>query len=83
MSLYIASVAALVAVVIAQSITHYFFAKSLQQTVERLTDRVMAKDYKEYRIMSEPTPEEPKTRKPLSAFDDPFLPGDEDEENYS
>lgn len=83
MSLYIASVSTLGVILVIQSIAHYLHAKSQQQTIESLADRIMSRDYREYKLMNAPPPEEPRTRKPMSAFDDPFLPGDEDEENYS
>lgn len=45
-----------------------------QRTIERLTDKVMAKDYREYVTMQPQTeqPDKP-TRKPLSWYDDPGM----------
>lgn len=50
-----------------------------QRTIDKLTDKLMAKDYREYMSMQprEPDPQPEPTRKPLSWHDDPAL--DEDE----
>lgn len=50
-----------------------------QRTIDRLTDKLMAKDYGEYKRHTSPLMrEEPKTRKPQSFYDDPGIEVEDD-----
>jgi len=45
-----------------------------QQTIDNLTEKLMAKDYGEYKRLSQPlTQEEKPRRKPMSFYDDPGI----------
>lgn len=51
-----------------------------QQTIDRLTDKLMAKDYREYTQLSRPVVKDDKTiRKPLSWHDDPSIEIEEED----
>ena len=50
-----------------------------QQTIERLTEKLMAKDYAEYKRFARAVePKEKPQRKPMSFYDDPGIGGDDD-----
>jgi len=44
-----------------------------QRTIDRLTDKLMARDYKEYASMNAPKEPEQKLREPKSWYDDPTI----------
>lgn len=53
-----------------------------QRTIDRLTDRLMAKDYSEYkRNVNVTQPAETKMRKKVSFYDDPSIELDEESIN--
>lgn len=59
-------------------VIHFIEKRSMQRTIDRLTDKLMAKDYGEYKrhektLMQEETPK----RKPMSFYDDSHLEVDE------
>ena len=62
----------------------YLMVSTQQRTIDRLTDKLMARDYKEYSTMNAgPTePEKPK-RKPTSWYDDPSINIDDDDEDVA
>lgn len=52
-----------------------YIAYRQQQTIDRLTDKLMAKDYGEYKRNNNITiTDEKPTRQPLSYYDDPSIP---------
>ena len=73
MTLYIASIAALTGIIIAQSVVYYLHIRTQQKTIDALTDKLMVRmghrEYREPMLMQE---EKPK-RKPMSFFDDPDI----------
>jgi len=73
MTLYIASIAVLTAIIIAQSVVYYLHFREQQRTIDALTDKLMVRmghrEYREPMLMQE---EKPK-RKPMSFFDDPDI----------
>jgi len=73
MTLYIASIAVLTVVIIAQSVVYYLHIRTQQKTIDSLTDKLMVRmghrEYREPMLMEE---EKPK-RKPMSFFDDPDI----------
>lgn len=73
MTLYIASIAVLTAIIIAQSVVYYLHIRTQQRTIDALTDKLMVRmghrEYREPMLMEE---EKPK-RKPMSFFDDPDI----------
>lgn len=51
-----------------------YIAYRQQQTIDRLTDKLMAKDYNEYKRGNHITiTDEKPTRKPMSYYDDPSV----------
>ena len=55
-----------------------------RKTIDKLTDKLMAKDYNEYKRHKEPfndTKDAPKQRKAQSFYDDPSIDLDEDSIN--
>ena len=73
MTLYIASIAALTGIIIAQSVVYYLHIRTQQKTIDALTDKLMVRmghrEYREPMLMQE---EKPK-RKPMSFYDDPDI----------
>ena len=67
----IASLSFIVFIMIMYLITSQLIISKQQRTIDRLTDKLMAKDYGEYKRLEKRTErqEEPK-RKPLSYYDD-------------
>lgn len=49
-----------------------------RKTIDKLTDKLMAKDLTEYRRGSVPIPDEPKMRKAQSFYDDPSIELEQD-----
>jgi hypothetical protein len=49
-----------------------------RKTIDKLTDKLMAKDLTEYRRGSIALTDEPKLRKPISFYDDPSIELDSD-----
>ncbi|MEF3306672.1 hypothetical protein [Paenibacillus sp. GYB003] len=72
----------ILALCIVQMVRDYFEKKTMQKTIDRLTDKLMAKDYREYVSMQprEPVQEQPK-RKAMSWYDDPNIDDDEREKH--
>lgn len=69
-------------VIVIQSIAMYFVFKLHHRTVDKLTDKLIAKSFSEYVVATnarEDPPPEIKGKKPLSWFDDVNAPEDEDE----
>lgn len=66
-------------IALACNIVHYRVNQRQQATIDRLTDKLMAKDYREYVTMQprESVPETPK-RKPMSWYDDPNIEDEHD-----
>lgn len=78
MSLYIASVAVVVSMMILQAVIFIFIVRQQQRTIERLTDRIMVmQGHREYQPTQPDGPPERK-RKPMSFFDDPNIEEEEE-----
>jgi hypothetical protein len=76
-TLVIAAVAVMIMLVIGAYSA--FIITRQQRTIDRLTDKLMARDYGEYRRNALPLMrEEPRTRKPQSWHDDPSVEVEDD-----
>lgn len=68
--LIILSIAALMGMSII-SVVSYLIVSTQQRTIDRLTDKLMAKDYKEFRTLGTASEQPQRTKKkPLSWYDD-------------
>lgn len=62
------------AIMLAIMLYSTFVIAKQQRTIDRLTDKLMARDYKEYKSMTKPLMEDEKPRrKPMSFYDDPNI----------
>jgi hypothetical protein len=69
-------------VILIQSVAMLFVSNLHHRTVDKLTDKLIAKSFSEYVVATnarEDPPPEIKGKKPLSWFDDVNAPEDEDE----
>lgn len=67
------STIALGMLLIIQSVIHHLHSKSQQGTIQSLTDRLMSRDYREFRSMTPVQMQEEKLRDPMSWYDDPLI----------
>jgi len=73
MFLYLASISALTAIIVVQSIIFYLSHKTYQRMIDSLTNKLMVRQgHREYREQP-PVEEEKPKRKPMSFYDDPDI----------
>lgn len=79
MTMLYALCAAFAAILALQSIFAYLHHRQLQRTIDRLTDKLMARDYGEYKRHDHTLMREEKPgRKPISFYDDTSIDIDDE-----